>query len=158
MRSNCALTPSRQTDLSSYIPRLDCGLYSCCLLSALTNIPILPDFVLSCPFRKGLYLLYQLGDEARKEEVETIQFKLQYHKDKEQAEQVKQITGWQKIKDSLKQGVYAIYTASAKHFLKPKVLGPSFLLNHPNYMVLAPCINNIDKENINSLFFTTLIR
>ena len=26
--------------------------------------------------------------------VETIQFKLQYHKDKERAEQVKQIKGW----------------------------------------------------------------
>ena len=29
---------------------------------------------------------YQLDDEARKEVVETIQFKLQYHKDKERAE------------------------------------------------------------------------
>lgn len=37
---------------------------------------------------------YQLDDEARKEVVETIQFKLQYHKDKERAEQVKQIKGW----------------------------------------------------------------
>ena len=36
---------------------------------------------------------YQLNDEARKEVVETIQFKLQYHKDKERAEQVKQIKG-----------------------------------------------------------------
>ena len=33
-------------------------------------------------------------NEARKEVVETIQFKLQYHKDKERAEQVKQIKGW----------------------------------------------------------------
>ena len=32
---------------------------------------------------------YQLDDEAGKEVVETIQFKLQYHKDKERAEQVK---------------------------------------------------------------------
>ena len=39
---------------------------------------------------------YQLDDEARKEVVETIQFKLQYHKDAERAEQVKQIKGWQK--------------------------------------------------------------
>ena len=37
---------------------------------------------------------YQLDDEARKEVVETIQFKLQYHKDAERAEQVKQIKGW----------------------------------------------------------------
>ena len=37
---------------------------------------------------------YQLDDEARKEVVETIQFKLQYHKDKERAEQIKQIKGW----------------------------------------------------------------
>ena len=37
---------------------------------------------------------YQLDDEARKEVVETIQFKLQYHKDQERAEQVKQIKGW----------------------------------------------------------------
>ncbi len=34
---------------------------------------------------------YQLDDESRKEVVETTQFKLQYHKDKERAEQVKQI-------------------------------------------------------------------
>lgn len=37
---------------------------------------------------------YQLDDEARKEVVETIQFKLQYHRDVERAEQVKQIKGW----------------------------------------------------------------
>ena len=37
---------------------------------------------------------YQLDDEARKEVVETLQFKLQYHKDAERAEQVKQIKGW----------------------------------------------------------------
>lgn len=37
---------------------------------------------------------YQLDDEARKEVVETIQFKLQYHKDLERAEQIKQIKGW----------------------------------------------------------------
>ena len=32
-----------------------------------------------------------LDDEARKEVVETIQFKLQYHKDKERAKQVKKL-------------------------------------------------------------------
>ena len=37
---------------------------------------------------------YQLDDEARKEVVETIQFKLQYHRDKDRAEQIKQIKGW----------------------------------------------------------------
>ena len=37
---------------------------------------------------------YQLDDEARKEVVETIQFKLQYHRDPDRAEQVKQIKGW----------------------------------------------------------------
>ena len=36
---------------------------------------------------------YQLDDEARKEVVETIQFKLQYHRDPERAEQIKQIKG-----------------------------------------------------------------
>ena len=36
---------------------------------------------------------YQLDDEARKEIVEMIQFKLQYYKDQERAEQVKQIEG-----------------------------------------------------------------
>jgi len=41
-----------------------------------------------------LISFYQLDDEARKEVVETIQFKLQYHKDQERAEQVKQIKGW----------------------------------------------------------------
>ena len=34
---------------------------------------------------------YQLDDEVRKEVVEMIQFKLQYHKDKERTEQVMQI-------------------------------------------------------------------
>lgn len=43
---------------------------------------------------------YQLDDEARKEVVETIQFKLQYHKDAKRAEQVKQIKGWQKNSSS----------------------------------------------------------
>ncbi len=32
-----------------------------------------------------------------------------------------------------------------------------FLLNSPYYMVLAPCNKNINRENINSLFSTTLI-
>lgn len=36
---------------------------------------------------------YQLDDEARKEVVKTIQFKLQYHKDAARAEQVKKIKG-----------------------------------------------------------------
>ena len=43
---------------------------------------------------KLLTSFYQLDDEARKEVVETIQFKLQYHKDAERAEQIKQIKGW----------------------------------------------------------------
>lgn len=37
---------------------------------------------------------YQLDNETRKEVVETIQFKLQYRKDKERAEQIKQIIDW----------------------------------------------------------------
>lgn len=37
---------------------------------------------------------YQLDDEARQEIVETIQFKLKYHKDPERAENVKQIKRW----------------------------------------------------------------
>lgn len=41
-----------------------------------------------------LTYFYQLDDEARKEIVETIQFKLQYHKDDDRAEQVKQIKEW----------------------------------------------------------------
>ena len=32
-----------------------------------------------------------------------------------------------------------------------------FLLSHSHYMVLAPCIQNINKENINALFSATLI-
>ena len=36
---------------------------------------------------------YQLDDKALKEVVETIQFKLQYHRDAERTEQVKQIKG-----------------------------------------------------------------
>lgn len=50
-----ALPPSNPA-LSSYIPRSDCGLYYCFLLSAPKYIPSLPDFALPCPFRKGLYL------------------------------------------------------------------------------------------------------
>ena len=38
-----------------------------------------------------LTLFYQLDDEARKEVVETIQFKLQYHKDPERAEHIKRL-------------------------------------------------------------------
>ncbi|MBD9028674.1 MAG: XRE family transcriptional regulator [Butyrivibrio crossotus] len=40
-----------------------------------------------------LTFFYQLDDEARKEVLETIQFKLQYHRDPERAEQIKQIKG-----------------------------------------------------------------
>lgn len=36
-----------------------------------------------------LTFFYQLDDEARKEVLETIQFKLQYHRDPERAEQIK---------------------------------------------------------------------
>ena len=37
---------------------------------------------------------YQLDDEARKEVIDTIKLKLNYHKDPERAQQVKQIKGW----------------------------------------------------------------
>ena len=37
---------------------------------------------------------YQLDDEAKQEIVETIQYKLKYHKDPERAEQVKHIKRW----------------------------------------------------------------
>ncbi len=37
---------------------------------------------------------YQLYDEGRKEIGETIQFQLQYHRDAERAELVKQLKGW----------------------------------------------------------------
>ena len=37
---------------------------------------------------------YQLDDESRKEIIETIQFKLQYHREPERAEQVKKIKSW----------------------------------------------------------------
>ena len=37
---------------------------------------------------------YQLDDEARKEVVDSIRFKLQYHKDPKRAEDIKQIKGW----------------------------------------------------------------
>ncbi len=37
---------------------------------------------------------YQLDNEARQEVVETIRLKLQYHRDPERAEQIKQIKGW----------------------------------------------------------------
>lgn len=38
-------------------------------------------------------MIQKLEQALYKEVVETIQFKLQYHKDKEQAQQVKQIKG-----------------------------------------------------------------
>ena len=41
-----------------------------------------------------LTYFYQLDDETRKEVVETLQFKLQYHKDPERAEKIKQIKEW----------------------------------------------------------------
>ncbi len=37
---------------------------------------------------------YQLDGKARKEVVEMIQFKLQYHRDIKRTEQIKQIKGW----------------------------------------------------------------
>ena len=37
---------------------------------------------------------YQLDNEARQEVVETIRLKLQYHRDPERAEQIRQIKGW----------------------------------------------------------------
>ncbi len=37
---------------------------------------------------------FQLDDEARKEVIDTIKLKLNYHKDPERAQQVKQIKGW----------------------------------------------------------------
>ena len=49
-----ALPPGNPA-LSSYIPRSDCGLYCCFLLSVPTGIPSLSDFAPPCPFRKGLF-------------------------------------------------------------------------------------------------------
>ncbi|MBT9773431.1 hypothetical protein GPK82_09400 [Coprococcus catus] len=40
-----------------------------------------------------IFQLNQL-DEARQEVVETIRLKLQYHRDPERAEQIKQVKGW----------------------------------------------------------------
>ena len=37
---------------------------------------------------------YQLDDEARQEVIATIKLKMQFHKDPERAEQIKQIKGW----------------------------------------------------------------
>lgn len=42
----------------------------------------------------SLTSFYQLNDKSRKEVVETIQFKLQYHREHKRAEQIKQIKGW----------------------------------------------------------------
>ena len=47
---------------------------------------------------KLLTSFYQLDDEARKEIVETIHFKLKYHKDQERAEQIKQIKNHKKYR------------------------------------------------------------
>ena len=45
------------------------------------------------PFRSHS-IFYQFDDETRPEVVETIRLKLQYHRDPERAEQIKQIKGW----------------------------------------------------------------
>ena len=37
---------------------------------------------------------YQLDDESRKEIIETIQFKLQYHRDAARASDIKEIKRW----------------------------------------------------------------
>ncbi|MCR4749329.1 MAG: helix-turn-helix domain-containing protein [Lachnospiraceae bacterium] len=37
---------------------------------------------------------YQLDDEARKEVVDTVRLKLEYHRDPKRAEDIKQIKGW----------------------------------------------------------------
>ena len=50
-----ALPPGNPA-LSFYIPRSDCGLYYCSPLSVQTDIPSLSNFVLPCPFHKGLFL------------------------------------------------------------------------------------------------------
>ena len=57
------------------------------------KLPVIKPFIRQ-DWKILLTSFYQLDDEARKEVVETIQFKLQYHKDAERAEQVKQIKGW----------------------------------------------------------------
>ena len=43
---------------------------------------------------KLLTMFYQLDDEARQEVIETIKLKLQFHKDTERSEQIKNIKGW----------------------------------------------------------------
>ena len=47
---------------------------------------------------KLLTSFYQLDDEVRKEIVETIHFKLKYHKDQERAKQIKQIKNHKKYR------------------------------------------------------------
>ena len=51
----------------------------------------LPIEVQTMAFRTSFY---QLDDEVRQEVVETIRLKLQYHRDPERAEQIKQVKGW----------------------------------------------------------------
>lgn len=43
---------------------------------------------------KLLTMFYQLDDESRQEVIETIKFKLQFHKDPERSEHIKDIKGW----------------------------------------------------------------
>ena len=61
----------------------------------------LPDFfivICNLPIFSRHYTVLQLNQtvlhEARQEVVETIRLKLQYHRDPERAEQIKQIKGW----------------------------------------------------------------
>ena len=57
------------------------------------KLPVIKPFIRQ-DWKILLTSFYQLDDEARKEVVETIQFKLQYHRDPERAEQIKQIKVW----------------------------------------------------------------
>ena len=56
---------------------------------------------------------YQLDDEARKEVVETLRFKLQYHKDPKRAEQIKRIKRWQP-NSQIQNNIFPVCCISSK--------------------------------------------
>lgn len=80
--------------LSISMQAFDGNLGKTCLKSSMYPLMYLFEKNSMPDVDNSLTSFWQLDDEACKEIVKTIQFKLQYHKDPERAEQIKQMKGW----------------------------------------------------------------
>ena len=74
---------------------------------------------------------YQLDDESRQDVVETIRLKLQYHRDPERAEQIKQIKGWSKNTH--------VNSKHSQEFLFGTVLAPLVLFFNYKFICISSC-------------------